>query len=87
MCDFEVNGTLSISIDGAGLVSGTANAFEQSAAVAGTIDGVGAVSGNASIPGLGACNLDGTIGLALVGSGTFNCPTVPCTGTWNLASV
>lgn len=85
-CQLPVDGVLSVMVDGAGVISGTAMAAGQTAAVTGTVDAVGSVLGDATIFGLGECNLAGDINLGLVGSGTFSCPTGPCSGTWVLAA-
>lgn len=70
-------------MDAAGTLSGDAVALEQTAAVSGTVDPLGLVTGTATILGLGACGLEGSIAEgSLVGNGTFSCPSGPCTGTW-----
>lgn len=84
-CQIEVNGSLALAVDADGIISGTATAAGQVANVGGTVDLFGAVDGNASIGGPGGCDLTGTIAEGnLIGTGSFNCPNVPCSGTWTL---
>lgn len=85
-CQVVVNGELSVAVDAAGVISGTAIALDQTASVTGNVDALGSVTGSATLAGLGACQLTGDINIALVGGGAFSCPA-RCTGTWVLGGM
>jgi len=87
-CQVSILGSLDIAVDGAGNITGGATAFGRTAAVTGTVDALGGVNGTAAIIELGQCDLTGTIGEGnLIGNGSFNCPSVPCSGSWTLVGI
>lgn len=81
-----VDGNLSIQVNAAGVISGTATALSQTANVTGSVDAVGSVMGAAMITGVGACELTGDIAPGNLGTGVFSCPE-GCVGTWLLVEI
>ena len=86
-CGIGFDGTVTATIDMAGLISGSASAAGQTAPLSGLVSNVGTVSGSLTVVGI-PCTLSGTMADdGSGGSGMFSCASVMCSGPWSLSAL
>lgn len=83
-CQISVQGTLALTVTPVGSAVGSATIEDQSTPLIGTVSKAGAVNIDVTVADV-TCSIDGNLANdASGGSGTFNCPSLACSGPWSV---